>query len=76
MSYINFFKLLGNPNPICVRKNKIPVSLSEIEKYNGVNDLYFYPNQGGTKNKEINKFNCFFVDIDCGRDNNDWNGIL
>lgn len=71
MSYINFFKLLGNPNPICVRKNKIPVSLSEIEKYNGVNDLYFYPNQGGTKNKEINKFNCFFVDIDCGRDKND-----
>ena len=70
MSYINFFKLLGNPNPICVRKNKIPVSLSEIEKYNGVNDLYFYPNQGGTKNKEINKFNCFFVDIDCGRDKN------
>ena len=70
MSYIKFFKLLGNANPICVRKNKIPVSLSEIEKYNGVNDLYFYPNQGGTKNKEINKFNCFFVDIDCGRDKN------
>ena len=71
MSYKNFFKLLGNTNPICVRKNRIPISISEIEKYNGVEDLYFYPNQGGTKNSEIKKFNCFFVDIDYGRDKND-----
>ena len=71
MSYKKFFELLGNTNPICVRKNRIPISISEIEKYNGVEDLYFYPNQGGKKDCEIKKFNCFFVDIDYGRDKND-----
>ena len=43
----------------------------EIKPYNGKKDLYFIPNGGGTKTKDITKFNAFFIDLDCGRDEND-----
>ena len=33
-------------------------------------DIYFVVNSGGTKQDEINKINAFFIDCDCGRDNN------
>jgi hypothetical protein len=31
-------------------------------------EIYFVPNTGGYKNQQITKFNCVFVDLDCGRD--------
>jgi len=67
LDYNDFFKLLGNETPICFKENNVRIKASDIEKYNGEYDLYFIPNSGGTKTKDINKFNCFFVDIDCGR---------
>ena len=67
MDYNDFFKLLGNETPICFKENNVRINASDIEKYNGEYDLYFIPNSGGPKTKDINKFNCFFVDIDCGR---------
>ena len=33
-------------------------------------DVYFVVNAGGTKKKQINKINAFFIDCDCGRDDN------
>ena len=45
--------------------------MSEIKNHNRIDDLFFIPNGGGRKASEITKFNCFFVDFDCGRDEND-----
>ncbi len=45
--------------------------MSEIKNHNRIDDLFFIPNSGGRKASEITKFNCFFVDFDCGRDEND-----
>jgi len=75
LNYKEFFKLLGNPNPRCFIKDTnpdiiIPIQVSDIDKYIEKKELYFIPNEGGTKTKDIKKFNCFFVDIDCGRDEN------
>jgi len=33
-------------------------------------DIYFVVNSGGTKQDEINKINAFYIDCDCGRDDN------
>lgn len=62
--------MLGNPNPICLIDNKIRISVNEINKYNKKNDIYFIPNIGGTKSKDITDFKAFFIDLDCGRDEN------
>jgi hypothetical protein len=45
---------------------------NELRKYNeqGYN-IYFTVNSGGTKKNQINKINAFFIDCDCGRDDND-----
>ena len=37
MTYQEFFKLLGNPDPICLIDNKIKISVNEINKYNKLN---------------------------------------
>lgn len=70
MTYQEFFKALGNPNPICLIDNKIKISVDEINKYNKKNDIYFIPNVGGTKTSDITDFMTFFIDLDCGRDEN------
>lgn len=70
MTYQEFFKLLGNPDPICLIDNKLKISVNEINKYNKKYDIYFIPNIGGTKSKDITDFKAFFVDLDCGRDEN------
>jgi hypothetical protein len=33
-------------------------------------EIYFVPNSGGYKSEKITKFNCVFIDLDCGRDEN------
>ena len=60
MTYQEFFKALGNLNPICLIDNKIKISVNEINKYNKKNDIYFIPNIGGTKSKDITDFKAFF----------------
>lgn len=71
MNYKAFFKALGNENPICIINNDKEIPMSEIKNHNRIDDLFFIPNSGGRKASEITKFNCFFVDFDCGRDEND-----
>lgn len=71
MNYKTFFKAIGNENPICIINNDKEIPMSEIKNHNRIDDLYFIPNSGGRKASEITKFNCFFVDFDCGRDEND-----
>ena len=70
MNYIDFFKCLGNPSPICFVNNNIKIKHSDIDAYIDNNDLFFIPNSGGTKTEEITGFNAFFVDLDAGRDSN------
>ena len=70
MNYKDFFKLLGNEEPICLINCVNPIPVKQIPKYNGKKDLFFIPNSGGTKTKDITKFNAFFIDLDCGRDEN------
>lgn len=67
LNYTDFFKLLGNEEPLCFVNNVNPIHIEDIEKYNGKADLYFIPNIGGRKNKDIVKFKTFFIDLDCGR---------
>ena len=61
---------LGNPNPICLIDNKIKIGADEINRYNKKKDIYFIPNIGGTKTKDITDFKTFFIDLDCGHDEN------
>ena len=70
MNYKDFFKLLGNEEPLCFINCVNPIPVKQIPKYNGKKDLYFIPNGGGTKAKDITKFNAFYIDLDCGRDTN------
>lgn len=52
-------------------KFKNYISIEEAIKFNQAPyyyDIYFRPNQGGTRDSEINKFNCLFIDLDTGRD--------
>lgn len=44
--------------------------MNDIKNYNHKNDLYFIPNGGGMKSNDITQFNAFFIDLDCGRDEN------
>ena len=59
MNYIDFFKCLGNPSPICFVNNNIKIKNSDIDAYIDNNDLFFIPNSGGTKTEEITGFNAF-----------------
>lgn len=70
MNYEYFFKLLGNEEPLCFINCVNPIPVKQIPKYNGKKDLFFITNSGGTKTKDITKFNAFFIDLDCGRDEN------
>ena len=65
-----FLRLLKNKEPICFIKNKIKIKFSKINEYNGVKELHYIPNTGGTKDDDIKQFNTYFIDLDCGRDNN------
>lgn len=48
-------------------KHHITIAEAIESNQNGY-DVYFIPNQGGTKNAEINRFNSLFIDLDAGRD--------
>ena len=63
-----FLRLLKNKDPICFINNKEIITFSEINEYNGKEELHFIPNTGGTKDKDITQFNAYFIDLDCGRD--------
>lgn len=65
-----FLRLLGNKEPICFIKNKKIIKFSKINEYNGVEELHYIPNLGGTKDQDITRFNTYFIDLDCGRDKN------
>ena len=68
MDYIDFFKALGNEQPICFADNREIIEIGKISELNKKRNLYFIPNSGGVKGKEITKFNTFFIDLDCGKD--------
>ena len=70
MDYIDFFKALGNEQPICFADNREIIEIGKISELNKKRNLYFIPNSGGVKGKEIAKFNTFFIDLDCGKDEN------
>lgn len=63
-----FLRLLHNKEPICFINNKEIITFSEINKYNGKDELHYIPNTGGTKDEDIKQFNTYFIDLDCGRD--------
>lgn len=52
---------MGNPDPICLIDNKLKISVNEINKYNKKYDIYFIPNIGGTKSKDITDFKAFLL---------------
>ena len=66
-----FLRLLHNKEPICFIKNKKIIKFSKINEYNGVEELHYIPNIGGTKDADITQFNAYFIDLDCGRDEHD-----
>ena len=66
-----FLRLLHNKEPICFIKNKKIIKFSKINEYNGVEELHYIPNTGGTKDEDIKQFNAYFIDLDCGRDEHD-----
>lgn len=40
-----------------------------IEQFNDQDyEVYFVPNSGGFKDHDITRFNCVFIDLDCGKD--------
>ena len=63
-----FLRLLHNKEPICFIDNKKVVTLEEATQHICVNELHYIPNSGGIKDKDITKFNTYFIDLDCGRD--------
>jgi hypothetical protein len=58
----------GNKPASSMIRTSIDCALYQNKKYQ--NDVYFYVNQGGTKQGQINKLTACFVDIDAGRDAN------
>ena len=70
MNYIDFFKALGNEQPICFADNREIIEIDKISELNKKRNLYFIPNCGGVKGKEITEFRTFFIDLDCGKDEN------
>ena len=65
-----FLRLLHNKEPICFINNKKIIKFSKTSEYNGVKELHYIPNTGGTKDQDITRFNTYFIDLDCGRDKN------
>ncbi len=45
------------------------IQIDQVESYIGINDIYFIPNIGGSKDCDIHTFTSAFIDLDCGRDN-------
>lgn len=70
MTTEQFLKLLNNTDPICFANNKTVISLEQAQTLNGSCELHFIPNTGGTKIKDITKYNAYYIDLDCGRDEN------
>ena len=66
-----FLRLLHNKEPICFINNQEIIKFSEINEYNGKEELHYIPNIGGTKDADITQFNAYFIDLDCGRDVHD-----
>src|SRR5471030_2150074 len=78
---INFLKTITKDRPVlfrCFKANDTrPFDASgslvdvrtQLEEKNKLGyEIYFLPNSGGYKNKEINSINAVFIDLDCGRD--------
>lgn len=68
---INFRALKDNEKPINLNGYFDENMKDKLKQLNeqGYN-IYFVVNSGGTKKEAINKINAFFIDCDCGRDNN------
>lgn len=75
-----FFNDLFNDEPVNFNAiGQYPKTLSGFypEKYDTLRQLnqlnhniYFVVNSGGYKDKEINRINAVFIDLDCGKDEN------
>lgn len=71
-----FLSAFGNPTIVYNRDvNKISAMVKvdcneAINQNNDGKDVYFYINEGGTKEKDITKLRACFVDLDAGRDEN------
>lgn len=74
-----FLELFGNDIILTrsyINKNgelkfKQHITIAEAIKYNQkphYSDVYFRPNQGGTHDKDINRLNSLFIDLDAGKD--------
>ena len=57
-----FLRLLHNKEPICFINNKKIIKFSKTSVYNGVKELHYIPNTGGTKDEDITQFNAYFID--------------
>lgn len=65
-----FLRLLKNKKPICFINNEKIINFSKANEYNGIEELHYIPNIGGTKDKDVTQFNTYFIYLDCGRDKN------
>ena len=68
MTQEHFLRLLKNTDPICLKNHRKKLSLEEAKELNCTAELHFIPNSGGSKDKDITRFNACFIDLDCGRD--------
>ena len=68
MTQEHFLRLLKNTTPICLKNHRKKLSLEEAKELNCTAELHFIPNSGGSKDKDITRFNACFIDLDCGRD--------
>ncbi|WP_136479293.1 CHC2 zinc finger domain-containing protein [Acetivibrio thermocellus] len=68
---INFRALRAGQKPLNLNGYYNQTMKDKLKQLNeqGYN-IYFTVNSGGTKKEQINKINAFFIDCDCGRDNN------
>jgi len=68
---INFRALKDNEKPINLNGYFDENMKDKLKQLNeqGYN-IYFVVNSGGTKQDEINKINAFYIDCDCGKDDN------
>ena len=70
MTQEDFLRLLKNTDPICLKEHNKIISLEEAKALNGTVELHFKPNSGGTKDEDITRFNAYFIDLDCEKDEN------
>ena len=68
---INFRTLKEGQKPLNLNGYYTQTMKDKLKQLNeqGYN-IYFTINSGGTKKEQINKINAFFIDCDCGRENN------